>query len=184
LGYDGPVVVAGLSMGGYVAFELCRRYPERVAGLILVATKATADSAEVKAARDKSVQVVNKEGVEPIVAGLLPRLLAPDSYEEQPELVEFLQDIMLATSAAGVAGAAIAMRDRPDSTADLSGLKVPTLVIHGEEDQLIPHAEAQSMAAAIPDAELLIVPGAGHMVNLENPELFNEAVRDFLESFY
>jgi pimeloyl-ACP methyl ester carboxylesterase len=184
IGYDGPVVVAGLSMGGYVAFEICRRHPERVAGLILAATKATADPDAAKAARDESARVAAAEGAGPIVAGMLPKMLAPQTYEEEPDLVEFLQDMMLATSAEGMVGALAAMRDRPDSTPDLPGLAVPTLVIHGEDDQLIPPAEAQAMAAAIPEAELVIVPGAGHMVNLEQPAVFNEAVRGFLESFY
>lgn len=184
LGYEGPVVLAGLSMGGYLAFEICRRYPERVAGLILASTKATPDSDEVKAARNKTIEVVQADGVESTVEGLLPKLLAPSAYEENPDLVEFLQDMMMATSAAGLAGAAAAMRDRPDSTPDLAGLAVPTLIIHGEEDQLIPYAEAQAMAASIPDAELVIVPGAGHMPNMEQPDVFNDAVRDFLESFY
>jgi len=184
LGYEGPVVVAGLSMGGYLAFEICRRFPERVAGLILAATKAAPDSDDMKAARDKSIAVVKTEGIDPIVASLLPRLLAPSAYEENPDLVEFLEGMIQSTSPAGVSGAAAAMRDRADSTPDLPQLNVPTLVIHGEEDQLIPHAEATAMAAAIPEAELMIIPGAGHMPNLEKPEIFNDAVRDFLESFY
>lgn len=184
LGYEGPVVVAGLSMGGYIAFEFCRRFPERVAGLILAATKATADDVATQAARKKSIAVIKTEGIEPIVANLLPRLLAPSAYEENPDLVEFLQDMMSSTSIEGVAGASAAMRDRPDSTPDLAQLTVPTLIIHGEDDQLIPVAEAQAMANTIPKAELMIIPGAGHMPNLEKPEIFNDAVRDFLESFY
>jgi len=168
----------------YLAFEICRRFPERVAGLILAATKAAPDSDDMKAARDKSIAVVKTEGIDPIVASLLPRLLAPSAYEENPDLVEFLEGMIQSTSPAGVSGAAAAMRDRADSTPDLPQLNVPTLVIHGEEDQLIPHAEATAMAAAIPEAELMIIPGAGHMPNLEKPEIFNDAVRDFLESFY
>ena len=184
LGCTGPVVVAGLSMGGYLAFEICRRFPERVAGLILAATKATADTDEAKEARDKSARVAKSKGLAPIVAGLLPKLLAPDAYDEQPEMVAFLEEMMLATPPEGIVGAQAAMRDRPDSTSDLPKLKIPTLVIHGTEDQLIPVAEAEATAAGIPGAELLIIPGAGHMPNLEQPAAFNDAVRDFLESFY
>ena len=88
--------------------------------------------------------------------------------------------MMLATSPEGIVGALGAMRDRPDSTPDLPGLAVPALVIHGEDDQLIPSSEAEAMAAALPEAELVIVPGAGHMVNLEQPAVFNDALRDFL----
>ncbi len=184
VGCTGPVVVAGLSMGGYLAFEICRRFPERVAGLILTATKATADTAEIRAVREKSAQTALTDGVAPIVEGLLPKLLAPGAYDTEPELVEFLKEMMLGTSPEGLAGAQAAMLARPDSTPDLPGLKVPTLIIHGDEDQLIPVAEAEAMAAGMPEADLVIIPGAGHMPNLEEPAGFNEVVREFLEGFY
>jgi 3-oxoadipate enol-lactonase len=184
LGIFGPVVVGGLSMGGYVAFEFCRKYPERVAGLILAATRAGADSAETKEARDKAAGVAIAEGTAPIAEGMLPKLLAPDNYENQADLVEYIREMMLETSPDGVAGALAAMRDRPDSTPDLFGLDVPVLIVHGAEDQLIPVAEAEAMAAALPSAKLVVVPGAGHLPNLEQPEIFNNAVREFLEIFY
>lgn len=184
LGMTGPVVVGGLSMGGYVAFEFARRYPEKVAGLILAATRAGADSPEVKEARDKAAGVAIAEGTPAIAEAMLPKLLAPDSYENQPDLVDFVREMMLETSEDGIVGAQAAMRDRPDSTPDLAGLKVPVLVIHGEEDQLIPLAEAEAMAAALPMSRLEVIPGAGHLPNLEKPQEFNDAVREFLEIFY
>jgi pimeloyl-ACP methyl ester carboxylesterase len=184
LGIFGPVVVGGLSMGGYVAFEFYRRYPERVAGLILAATRAGDDSAEVKEARDKAAGVAIAEGIGPIAEGMLPKLLAPDNYEAQPDLVDYVREMMLETSPDGVVGALAAMRDRPDSTPDLSALDVPVLILHGAEDQLIPVAEAEAMAAALPSAKLVVVPGAGHLPNLEQPEIFNDAVREFLEIYY
>jgi pimeloyl-ACP methyl ester carboxylesterase len=184
LGYEGPVVVAGLSMGGYIALEICRRFPERVSGLILAATKASADTDEAKAGREESARVALAEGVKPVAQSLLPRLLAPSAYEDQPDLVIGLETMMLTASPQGVAGAQLAMRDRPDSRGDLQNIKVPTLVVHGLEDQLIPVSEARVMAEGIPGAELALIEGAGHMVNMEQPELFNEAVREFLEGFY
>jgi len=184
LGITGPVVVGGLSMGGYVAFEFCRQYPERVAGLILSATRAGADSAEAKEARDKAAGVAIAEGTAAIAEGMLPKLLAPGNYEAQPDLVNFVREMMQETSEDGVVGALTAMRDRPDSTPDLPALDVPVLILHGQEDQLIPLAEAEVMAAALPRAKLVVVPGAGHLPNLEQPEIFNDAVREFLEIFY
>jgi len=184
LGIEGPVVIGGLSMGGYIAFEFCRRYPERVAGLILAATRAGADSPEAKEARDQATGVAIAEGTAAIVEGMLPKLLAPDNYETQPELVEYVRDMMLETSEDGVVGALTAMRDRPDSTPDLPALDIPVLILHGAEDQLIPLAEAEAMQAALPKAKLVVVPGAGHLPNLEQPEIFNDAVREFLEIFY
>ncbi len=184
LGIEGPVVIGGLSMGGYVAFEFCRRYPERVAGLILAATRAEADPPEVRAIRDQTADTAIAEGVEPIAAAMLPRLLAPAAYKKHPELVVFVRDMMWATSTDGVVGASAAMRDRPDSTPDLARLDIPVLVIHGAEDQMIPVAAAESMTAALPQAELVVIPGAGHLPNLEQPEIFNNAVLGFLEQFY
>lgn len=184
LGITGPVVVGGLSMGGYVAFEFCRRYPERVAGIILAATKAGADSDDAKKGRDEAASKAIAEGTSVIADGMLPKLLAPDNYETHPDLVDFTHKMMLETSPEGVVGALAAMRDRPDSTPDLAGLDVPALVIHGEEDQLIPRAEAEAMAAALPQSRLVILGDAGHLPNLEQPEAFNDAVREFLEIFY
>lgn len=180
LSIDQPVVVCGLSMGGYIALDFYRRYPERVAGLILTATRAGADSDEGKAGRNKAVATVEGEGIEPIIAGMLPKLMAPDSYEDD-ELVDFVKEIMEGTSVEGMIGALQAMRDRPDSTSTLAKIAVPTLIIHGEADQLIPIAEAEAMYRAIEEAEMVVIEDAGHLPNLEQPDVFNDAVIDFLE---
>lgn len=184
LGITVPVVVGGLSMGGYVTFELCRRHPDRVAGLILAATRAGADSAEGQAGRDAAAALASSDGVEAVVEGMLPKLLAPGAYKDQPDLVAFVRDMMLETSVDGMVGALAAMRDRRDSTPDLAGFGVPALVIHGQDDQLIPVSEAQATAAALPEADLVTVPDAGHLPNLEQPDVFDDAVRGFLEQFY
>ncbi|HPF34388.1 MAG TPA: alpha/beta fold hydrolase [Candidatus Krumholzibacteria bacterium] len=183
-GVTGPVVVGGLSMGGYVALEIGRRHPERVAGLILAATRAGADSAEGRAGRDQAAQTARTDGVAAVVEGMLPKLFAPANLEAQPELVDFVRAMMLETTLDGMVGALAAMRDRPDSVDDLPGFDVPALVIHGAEDRLIPVAEAELTASRLPDAQLVVIPGAGHLPNLEQPEAFNAAVRTFLESFY
>ena len=184
LGLTGPVIVGGLSMGGYVAFEFCRRHPARVAGLILAATRPGPDSDEAKQKRDAAAATAKKDGVEAIADAMLPKLLAPAAYGAEPDLAGFVKRMMLETTVEGVVGALGAMRDRPDSTPDLENLDVPVLVIHGAEDQLIPRTEAEAMAQALPDATLAIAADAGHLPNLEQPEFFNETVRDFLEGFY
>lgn len=179
-----PVVIGGLSMGGYVALELCRRHPDRVAGLILASTRAGADSEDGKAGRDQAAATAKDQGVAAIVEGMLPKLLAPATAAEQPELVEYVRDMMMETSVDGVVGALAAMRDRVDSTGDLAGFDVPALVLHGAEDQLIPVSEAELLAASLPQSDLVVIPGAGHLPNLEQPDIFNAAVRLFLECFY
>ena len=132
-----PFVVCGLSMGGYIALEFYRRYPEHVAGLILAATRAGADSAEGKANRDKAIQLAKGEGATAVSAGMLPKLLAPKNYESDEELVEIAQDVMNSASLNGVVGALAAMRDRVDSTPMLPDIEVPVLIIHGADD---PHS--------------------------------------------
>lgn len=182
LAIETPVIVCGHSMGGYVAFEFCRRYPERVAGLILVGTRPGADSAEGKAGREKTAESVRTEGPQVVVKTMLPKLFAPATYESDQEVVEFVEDMMTHTSANGMIGALLAMRDRPDSTPDLADLDIPVLIIHGADDKLIPPSEAHAMHEAFPDSQLVIIPGAGHLPNLERPDEFNDAVVDFLES--
>jgi 3-oxoadipate enol-lactonase len=179
-----PFVVCGLSMGGYIALEFYRRYPELVAGLILVSTRAGADSEEAKANRDKSAELAKNEGATAVSAQMLPKMMAPEFYESDEELVEFVEEIMSAASLNGVVGALAAMRDRIDSTPTLDDIAAPVLIIHGADDQLIPPSEAELMYKAIPDADLVIIPDAGHLPNLEQPDIFNDAVIDFLEELF
>lgn len=183
IGINRPFVVAGLSMGGYIAFEVFRQYPGMVAGLILAGTRAGADSEEGKKGRDAAANLVREQGVAALVGQMLPKLLAPAAYQNNPELVTFVQEMMLETSVNGALGALVAMRERPDSTPTLPDIDVPTLIIHGAEDQIIPISEAEVMHHTIPDSQLVIIPKAGHLVNLEQPEAFNDAVRAFLETF-
>ncbi|MFQ5401333.1 MAG: alpha/beta fold hydrolase [Anaerolineae bacterium] len=183
LGIDRPVIVCGLSMGGYIAFEFYRRFPERVAGLILTATRAAADSEEGRANRDKAAETVRAQGVTPIVEGMLPKLMAPASYEDE-ELVDYVKDMMMGASVEGMVGALQAMKERPDSTPTLAEIEVPILIIHGAEDQIIPLAEAEAMHDAIPHSRLVVIPDAGHLPNLEQPDEFNDAVLDFIESLF
>lgn len=175
-----PFVVCGLSMGGYIALEFYRRYPEHVAGLILTATRAAADSDEGKANRDKMLELVERRGATAVTEPMLQKLLAPGNLEDD-ELMDYLRDLMETASDEGVKGALVALRDRPDSTPMLGDIAVPVLIIHGEDDQIVPVAEAKAMAAAIPDVRLVVLPEVGHMPNLEAPDAFNDAVLDFLE---
>ena len=182
LGLTQPAVVAGLSMGGYVALALYRRYPSRVAGLILAATKAGADSPEAQANRDKSAALAREKGVEAIAEAMLPKMLAPATYAANPGLVAEARAMMAATALNGVVGDLMGMKGRPDSTALLPQISRPVLVIHGQDDQLIPAREAEATYAALPNGRLVLVPNAGHLLNLEQPESFNAEVRTFLQS--
>src|SRR5258706_10050425 len=122
LGITEPVVVGGLSMGGYVALAFYRRHTARVAGLILAATRAGADSDAGKANRDKAMALAREKGVEAIADSMLPKMLAPNTYTSHPDLVGQVRHIMAATPLNGVIGDLTAMRDRPDSTELLGGI--------------------------------------------------------------
>ena len=181
LGITQPVVVCGLSLGGYVALAFYRKFTERMAGLILTSTRAAADSPEGKANRDKAIIMAQSSGATAITDSMLPKMFAPLTYTTQSELVECVREIMTGTSVEGIVGALQAMKDRPDSTQMLSSINKPVLIIHGSDDQLIPASEARTMQEAIPGSELVIIERAGHLLNMEQPAAFNLAVHQFLK---
>jgi pimeloyl-ACP methyl ester carboxylesterase len=179
LGVWEPVVVGGLSMGGYVAFAFYRQFPERVKGLILAATRAGIDTPEGKANREGQANLAREQGVPAVVAAALPKMLSPKTLETRHDLVEAVRDLMETTSVEGVIGAQLGMKERPDSTPLLAKIDRPTLILHGADDQLIPVREAEAMHAAIRNSTLKVLPDAGHLLNLEQPQLFDAAVREF-----
>lgn len=181
LGITQKIVLCGLSMGGYTAFAFYRKYASRLAGLVLTATRAAPDSTEARLARMQAANVAREQGLNAIVEGMLPRILSPKTYQRQPELVDQVREIMLKTSLEGVLGDLSGLRERPDSTPILAQINVSALLLPGADDPIVPLAEAQAMHAAIPGAHMQIIPEAGHLPNMENPALFNQALRKFLE---
>jgi len=176
----GAVTLVGLSMGGYVAFALLRRFADRVSRLVLCDTRAGADSEQARADRLRMAEQVRAEGsVESIVEPMTARLLAPESAIEF-HISDPVRGRIRRATPAGVAAAQEAMAQRPDSTALLASIRVPTLVLVGSQDTVTPPAEAEAMAAAIPGAELHVIEGAGHLSNLERSDAFNAALRAFL----
>ena len=176
-----PFVACGLSMGGYVTMALFRKHASRLAGLVLAATRGGADSEEGKANRDKATALARQHGVSAVVDTILPKMLSPKTYTRSPELVEGVRKMMEGTSLEGVLGDLMGLRERPDSMTTLQQVFLPTLIMHGTDDQLIPLSEAEAMASAVRGSELEIIPDAGHLLNLEQPELFNGVMRNFLQ---
>jgi len=174
-------VLCGLSMGGYIALAFAEHWPDRLAGLVLANTRAGADTEAGREARMNAVKVALEQGVAAIADSMMPRLLAVNTREQKPELVEQVREMMARQQAAGIAGALRGMAARPDRTALLSRINCPALIITGDSDALIPMSESEAMAAAIPGARLVVIPGAGHLSNLEQPEAFNTAIREFLQ---
>ncbi len=179
---DGPAVVCGLSMGGYVALELIRRHPDRVQALVLADTRAEADSDEARENRLLMAQTARSSGTRPIATAMVPSLLAESTRQSRPDVVEKVREMILGTPVPTLVGALAGMAVRRDSTGSLAGIAVPTLVLVGEDDGITPPDDARRMAAAIPDATLTVVPDAGHLSGLENPGAFNAALTDFLLS--
>jgi pimeloyl-ACP methyl ester carboxylesterase len=173
-------VVHGCSMGGYAAFAFARRHPRRLAGLVLQDTRAGADTAEARANRATLAAKVLAEGSQAAVEAFLPKLLGTTSHRERPALVAAVKEWILAASPRGIANALYGLAARADSRDLLPKTAVPTLVLVGEEDVLTPPDEAKAMASAIPGARLEVIPRAGHLANLENPDAVNAALHAFL----
>lgn len=170
---------AALSMGGYVAFELYRRAPELFRGLALCVTKAVPDNQEQKDAREAFARNALSKGLDWVASEFAPRVLRP---HPDPEVFARVKQIMKEGSPEGVAAASRGMAARPDSVPTLPRITCPTLVVAGEEDQLMPFAELQRLAQTIPAARLVRIPGAGHLPNLEAPGAFNTALSTFFAS--
>ena len=177
VGESRPVVVVGLSMGGYIAFELLRRHRERVRALVLANTRAGRDSPDAAAARLETADRVLREGSGVVADGMADRLFAPGAPDA---LRRRWHGIMAATDPVGVAAALRAMAARVDSRRLLRRVERPVLVVAGTDDAIIGAADARAMVEAAPRAKLRVVPGAGHMTPVEKPAEFAGIVRDFL----
>jgi pimeloyl-ACP methyl ester carboxylesterase len=175
-------VVCGLSLGGYILFELLRRFPERVRGVVLCDTRPQADSAEGRRSRDELAALAVANGPGAVAERMLPGLLGPATLADQPEVMTQCREMARRCSVPGIVGALRAMRERPDSTPLLGTIRVPTLVVVGAEDRTTPPAVAEAMAQAIPGARYAVIPGAGHIAPLEQPLATSRVIGEFLEA--
>lgn len=176
-------VLCGLSMGGYIAFEFLRHWRSRVRGLVLMDTRAEADTAEGRKGRDAAAATARESGAEAIAEAMLPKLLSPATLSERPELAERVRSMISRTPVAGIVGALAAMRDRASSEQLLPGLGgIPVLVMVGEADSVTPPDTVQAMTKLIPGARFAVIPGSGHLTPVEQPEKVNQELREFLSS--
>lgn len=177
----GRAIVAGLSMGGYVAFAFWRRHRDRVQALALLDTRAEADSVVARAGRDAAAAKVRQSGAAALADEMLPKLLAPASLTNA-KIAGVARRMMAEQPVAGVIGALAGLRDREDSRSTLPTITVPTLVAGGKHDALTPPADMAALAAAIPGARRVTIPNAGHLSPLENPRAVNAALRQLIRS--
>ena len=175
-------VFVGLSMGGYILFAFYRKYAERVKGMVLADTRAQADTEDGKRARFEMAQIAYKRGSSAIADIMIPKLLSPGTIQTRPELVQRVRGMIEGNQVSGIAGDLMAMAQRPDSVPFLQQIHCPPQIIVGELDVPTPPADARLMSESIPNARLAIIPGAGHLSNLEQPDRFNEIVRAFVST--
>ena len=175
----GKAAVVGLSMGGYVAFELWAQAKDRVAALALCDTRATPDTPDARKSREATAHAVEDDGIGVLAERMIPNLVSPAA---PPALRRDLEKMITENSAEGAAAALRAMAQRRDFTAALKDIACPTLVLVGDHDTVTPTADSQQLAREIPGAQLVAVPQAGHLSSLENPKAFDGALRSFLEA--
>ncbi len=174
----GPAVLVGHSMGGYVALAFARQFPGMLRGLVLVGTKAGPDTAEAAAGRRETAAKVQAGGVQMVIDAMAPKMLAAGNQDSR--MIEQVRSFMAPSKPVGVIGALLGMAERPDATALLAQVTVPTLVVTGADDTLIPPSESEKLARAIRGAQLVVIPRAGHLVAFEQSDLFNHALREWL----
>jgi len=175
-------VVGGVSMGGYLAFAVWRRHPSRVRGLVLADTRGGADTDEARAKRREMQALAHAEGAGAIAERMITGMVGKTTRTLQPATVAALDAMMRRSPVPAIVDALQALMNRPDSTATLATISVPTLIVCGEEDVITPLAESQAMHAAIRGSRLEIIPRAGHVSNFERPEVFNALLSDFLRA--
>jgi 3-oxoadipate enol-lactonase len=175
-------VIGGLSMGGYVTFAMFRQAPARFTGMILADTKSQADSPQAREGRVRMREVLGAEGPRGVADQMLPKLFAPSTREAEAEAVHQARALIESADPEAVDAAIGALMGRPDSTPGLSDISCATLVVAGEHDEITPPAEAEAMQRAIRRSAFTVIPGAGHLSNMEQPEIFSRALGDFLLS--
>jgi len=174
-------VLCGLSMGGAIALRAYDIYPHRIKAMILSDARSEADSNETKYWRENSIESIKKDGLENFADEFVETILASSSFKRHPEAVELIQNTALSSPPEAVCGVLLAQAARTDMKHVLGKITVPTLIMVGEHDDFTPLSSSQMMHDKIVNSEFKIIPKAGHMSNLENPEEFNHNLLEFLE---
>ncbi|HLE78196.1 MAG TPA: alpha/beta hydrolase [bacterium] len=173
-------VLGGFSMGGYVAFRYVATHPDRLTALLLLDTRADADSPEARQRRYAGIERIQTEGPAGFLEDFLKLVLSADSVENRPMIVGEVRRMMAATPVPSLIGGLKALAERPDSLPLLAQLTVPTLIAVGDADKATPPEASEKMHEQIAGSTLVVVPGAGHLSPLEQPAHVNAAVLEFL----
>jgi len=179
--FRGPVVIVGHSFGGYILLELVRSHPEVVEAVVLANTRAEADSPEAREKRFATVRTLEDPAGEFDVEATAKGLVAPSTWAAQGPIARTVRELVANAPRAAMIGSLRAMAGRPDLTPVLGSIRVPAVVVWGEEDQLIPTPQSRSMVARIPASRGVGIPSVGHLSCLEAPDTFNLAVTELLD---
>jgi 3-oxoadipate enol-lactonase len=180
----GRAAMVGVSIGGYILFEFWRRYRGRAAALVLMDTKATADTADARNARLQAAADVMERGTETFIDGMLLKVIGETTRKTRPDLVEAARKMMLKMSPEDISLVQRGMAERPDSVETLKTINVPTLVAPGDEDTLTPIADAELMRQHISGSQMKVISKAGHYAAFEQPEEAGKLLRQFLDSVH
>lgn len=175
-------VLCGLSMGGYIALRTVERNPERVSSLVLCDTGPQADTNEVKFRRSANIKLIKTDGVKAFAENFIKALFSSASIKSKPFEVEAIRRIIEANSEIGICGTLLALAGRTDTTNSLDQIRVPTLIMVGEEDNITPPKLSELMDSRISGSYFYVVKNAGHLSNLENPDDFNKRLGEFLSA--
>ncbi|MBO1330657.1 alpha/beta fold hydrolase [Streptomyces sp. VRA16 Mangrove soil] len=175
-------VVGGVSMGGQIAMEFHLRHPGRTAALVLSDTSAPAETEDGKAFRNRLADRLLAEGMSGYAHEVIDKMLAAYNVTALPDVAAAVLAMMRGTDPRGAAAALRGRAERPDYRESLAAARVPALVVVGADDVYTPVAEAESIAKLIPDADLAVIDGAGHLPGAEQPDRFNAVLLAFLRS--
>jgi len=174
-------VVVGLSMGGYIALRAYEKKPDIFRALVLCDTKSEADTNDAKIKRANQAQQVKIDGAKKFSEEFVKNVFAKQSFTTLKGEVEMIKEIISKTETLSIAATLIALAARTDTTHVLPTIDIPTLILVGEHDTITPVANSQAMKEKIPNAEMKIIPNAAHMSNLENADVFNSTIENFLK---
>lgn len=177
-------IVMGLSMGGQIAMELFKLFPQQVRGLVLADTDSRAEDAVGYERRLKLSQQIREDGLKKFTQERIHYFISNHTMQNLPEVVTRLRTMMASTSSLGSSLVQRGRAERKDLTPYLSGIEVPVLIVVGEEDEFTPVATAKFMHEKIRGAELAIIKKAGHIPNMEQPDAFNDVLKRFLETHF
>jgi 3-oxoadipate enol-lactonase len=177
-------VICGLSMGGYIALRALEQGQNKFKGAILCDTRSEADNNNSKATRARQIKLIKSGDIAGFNEGFIKAALSEKSFAENQALVDFLKTMMGWQKPINVAGALLTLAARMDPTEYLERIDIPVLVLVGKEDKITPPEYSKLIYGKIRNADLALIPDAGHLSNMENPEEFNKSIGKFLSDVY